>query len=172
LNITKEANIAAKWILDKKVIAYPTEGVWGIGGLNVPEIINAISLAKNRGEEKKYILLFHSFQQLIDQFQIEEKYHPLIKKNQNTFTTMLIPSKQNKIAARIPGDKNLLHFLKLVNKPILSTSANLSGEITCRNIQEIKTIFGGKIFGAYDAPLGDEKKPSRILDLVNNEYIR
>ena len=129
-------------------------------------------VAADRGEEKKYILLFHSFQQLIDQFQIEEKYHPLIKKNQNTFTTMLIPSKQNKIAARIPGDKNLLHFLKLVNKPILSTSANLSGEITCRNIQEIKTIFGGKIFGAYDAPLGDEKKPSRILDLVNNEYIR
>ena len=79
---------------------------------------------------------------------------------------------QNKIAARIPGDKNLLHFLKLVNKPILSTSANLSGEITCRNIQEIKTIFDGKIFGAYDAPLGDEKKPSRILDLINNEYIR
>ena len=94
------------------------------------------------------------------------------KNNENTFTTMLIPSKQNKIAARIPGDKNLLHFLKLVNKPILSTSANLSGEITCRNIQEIKTIFDGKVFGAYDAPLGDEKKPSRILDLINNEYIR
>ena len=43
MNITKEANIAAKWILDKKVIAYPTEGVWGIVGLNIPENINAIS---------------------------------------------------------------------------------------------------------------------------------
>ena len=31
MNITKEANLAAKWILDGKVIAYPTEGVWGIG---------------------------------------------------------------------------------------------------------------------------------------------
>ena len=60
MNITKEANIAAKWILDKKVIAYPTEGVWGIGGLNIPEIINAISLAKNRGEEKKYICLLYT----------------------------------------------------------------------------------------------------------------
>jgi len=109
---------------------------------------------------------------LITSFVIIFKATTLIKNNENTFTTMLIPTKQNKIAARIPGDKNLLHFLKLVNKPILSTSANLSGEITCRNIQEIKTIFDGKIFGAYDAPLGDEKKPSRILDLVNNEYIR
>ena len=89
MNITKEANIAAKWILDKKVIAYPTEGVWGIGGLNIPEIINTISLAKNRGKEKKYILLFYSFQQLIDQFQIEEKYHPLIKNNENTFKPLM-----------------------------------------------------------------------------------
>ena len=172
MNITKEANLAAKWILDKKVIAYPTEGVWGIGGLNIPENINAISLAKNRSKEKKIILLFHSFQQLVDQFEIKEKYYPLIKNNENTFTTMLIPTKKNKIAARIPGDKNLLYFLKLVNKPILSTSANLSGENTCRDIKEIKTIFDGKIFGVYDAPLGDEKKPSKILDLVNNEYIR
>ena len=123
MNIT--ANIAAKWILDKKVIAYPTEGVWGIGGLNVPEIINAISLAKNRGKEKKYILLFHSFQQLIDQFQIEEMYHSLIKNNENTFTTMLIPTKQNKIAARIPGDKNLLHFLEPVSYTHLTLPTRL-----------------------------------------------
>ena len=79
-------------------------------------------MAKNRDKEKKYILLFHSFQQLVDQFQIEEKYHPLIKNNENTFTTMLIPSKQNKIAARIPGDKNLLHFLKLVNLSLIHIS--------------------------------------------------
>tara|TARA_Y100001958_G_C21147007_1_gene484140 strand:- start:618 stop:1136 length:519 start_codon:yes stop_codon:yes gene_type:complete len=172
LNITTEAKLAAQWILNEKVIAYPTEGVWGIGGLNIPENINTISLAKNRDKEKKYILLFHSFKQLMEHIDIEDKYHSLIKSKENTFTTMLIPTKQNKIAARIPGDKNLLHFLKLVNKPILSTSANLSGETTCRNIQEIKTIFDGKIFGAYDAPLGGESQPSKIIDLEKNEYIR
>ena len=91
---------------------------------------------------------------------------------ENTFTTILIPIKQKKIAIRIPGDKNLLNFLKLIDKPIISTSANLSGEMICRNIEEIKTVFNGKIFGAFDGQLGDEKKPSKILDLENNEYIR
>ena len=91
---------------------------------------------------------------------------------ENTFTTILIPTTQKKIAIRIPGDKNLLYLLKLIDKPIISTSANLSGEMICRNIEEIKTVFNGKIFGAFDGQLGDEKKPSKILDLENNEYIR
>ena len=172
MNITKEANIAAKWILDGKVIAYPTEGVWGIGGLDLTKNIEAINSAKERIKDKKYILLFHSFQQLVKHFEIEDRYHSLIKSMENTFTTILIPTTQKKIAIRIPGDKNLLYLLKLIDKPIISTSANVSGEMTCRNIEEIKTVFNGKIFGAFDGHLGGEKKPSKILDLENNEYIR
>ena len=172
MNITSEANLAAQWILDEKVIAYPTEGVWGIGGLNISENIKVINLAKKRDEAKNYILLFHSFQQLIEHFEIEEKYHPLIKNIQNTFTTMIIPTKEEKIAARIPRDESLLCFLNLIDKPIISTSANLSGERVCRNIEEISVVFDGKIFGAFDGQLGGEKKPSKILDLENNEYIR
>jgi len=172
LNITKEANLAAKWILDGKVIAYPTEGVWGIGGLDLTKNIKAINSAKERTKDKKYILLFHSFQQLVEHFDIEGKYYSLIKSMENTFTTMLIPTTRKKIAIRIPGDKNLLYFLKLIDKPIISTSANLSGEKICRNIEEIKAVFNGKIFGVFDGHLGGEKKPSKILDLENNEYIR
>ena len=109
MNITTEANLAAQWILNEKVIAYPTEGVWGIGGLNTSENIKAI---------------------------------------------------------------NLLYFLNLIGKPIISTSANLSGERTCKNIEEISAVFNGTIYGAFDGQLGGEKKPSKILDLENNEYIR
>tara|TARA_Y100000992_G_C21245847_1_gene483256 strand:- start:983 stop:1501 length:519 start_codon:yes stop_codon:yes gene_type:complete len=172
LNVTKEVNLAAKWILDGKVIAYPTEGVWGIGGLDLAQNIKVINSAKERTKNKKYILLFHSFQQLVKHFDIEDKYYPLIRTMENTFTTILIPTTQKKIAIRIPGDKNLLYFLKLIDKPIISTSANLSGEMTCRNIEEIKNVFDGKIFGAFDGHLGGEKKPSKILDLENNEIIR
>ena len=53
MNITKEANLAAKWILDGKVIAYPTEGVWGIGGLDLTKNIKTINSAKKRTKDKK-----------------------------------------------------------------------------------------------------------------------
>ena len=61
MNITTEANLAAQWILNEKVIAYPTEGVWGIGGLNTSENIKAINLAKQRDETKITFFFFTHF---------------------------------------------------------------------------------------------------------------
>ncbi|GIR17447.1 MAG: hypothetical protein CM15mP31_1950 [Gammaproteobacteria bacterium] len=46
-----------------------------------------------------------------------------------------------KLPSRIPGDKNLLYFLNLIGKPIISTSANLSGQRTCKNIEEISAVL-------------------------------
>ena len=111
---TDKISLAASWIKEKKIIAYPTEGVWGIGCINTSENIKAINLAKQRDETKNYILLFYSFQQLTKYFDIEDKYHSLIKNIEHTFTTMIIPTKHEKIAARIPGDKNLL-YLSLIH---------------------------------------------------------
>ena len=78
---------------------------------------------------------------------------------------MIIPTATEKVAARIPGNSALLKFLKLVNKPLISTSANISGEPVCKDIHEIKKVFDGKIYGALDAPLGGENQPSKIIDL-------
>ena len=36
------------------VIAYPTEGIWGIGGLNTSEIQQKIYLAKKNKKKKSY----------------------------------------------------------------------------------------------------------------------
>jgi L-threonylcarbamoyladenylate synthase len=65
-----------------------------------------------------------------------------------------------------------LSLLKLIKKPLISTSANISGEEVCKNIQEIKAAFDDKIYGALDSALGGKNQPSQILDLETNEYIR
>ena len=57
MKTTKDILIASNWIKEGKVIAYPTEGIWGLGGLNTPEIIKAIDSIKKRPKDKKYILL-------------------------------------------------------------------------------------------------------------------
>ena len=85
---------------------------------------------------------------------------------------MIIPTSKGKIAARIPEPGNLLNFLQLIEKPLISTSANTSGEEVCKNINEIKAVFDDKIYGALDLALGGENEPSKILDLETNEYIR
>ena len=112
MNITKEANLAAKWILDGKVIAYPTEGVWGIGGLDLTKNIKTINSAKKRTKDKKYILLFHSFKQLVEHFDIEHKHYSLIKNMENTFTTILIPINQKKNSYKDTWRQKSFKFLE------------------------------------------------------------
>ena len=56
MKTTKDISIASNWIKEGKVIAYPTEGIWGLGGLNTPEIKKAIDSIKKRPKDKKYIL--------------------------------------------------------------------------------------------------------------------
>ena len=172
MKTTNKIEVAAQWVLKKRIIAYPTEGIWGLGGLNLPNIIEDIDKIKSRPADKKYILLFHSSKELLQRFSIEVKYKEIIKKHTNTFTTMIIPTSNGKIAARIPEHGNLLNFLQLIEKPLISTSANTSGEEVCKNINEVKAVFDDKIYGALDLALGGKKEPSKILDLETNEYIR
>ena len=172
MKTTNKIEVAAQWVLEKRIIAYPTEGIWGLGGLNLPNVIKGIDKIKSRPADKKYILLFHSLKELSQRFNIETKYIELIERHTNTFTTMIIPTSKGKIAARIPEPGNLLSFLQLIEKPLISTSANTSGEEVCENINEIKAVFDDKIYGALDLVLGGENKPSKIIDLETNEYIR
>lgn len=172
MKTTNKTEVAAQWVLNKKIIAYPTEGVWGLGGLNTPNIIEDLGRIKARPADKKYILLFCSSENLSQSFKIAPEYMQLIENHAHTFTTMIVPTSKEKIAVRIPEPGNLLSFLKLIKKPLISTSANISGEEVCKNIKEIKAAFDDKIYGALDLALGGKNEPSHILDLETNEYIR
>ena len=129
MKTTKDISIASNWIREGKVIAYPTEGIWGLGGLNTPEIIKAIDLIKKRPTDKKYILLFPSYDLLFKKFSFTDEIKENVKNISETFVTMLLPIEgKEKIAARIPDNQQLLSFLELIGEEIISTSANISGE--------------------------------------------
>ena len=57
MKVTQSLITASDIIKNGGVIAYPTEGIWGIGGLNTSEIQQKIYLAKKRDDSKKFILL-------------------------------------------------------------------------------------------------------------------
>ena len=140
--------------------------------LNTSEIQQKIYLAKKRDDSKKFILLFKSSDQLFEHFPEAEKYKETINSFKNSFTTILLPLEKGKTAIRIPNYKRLVEFLDLIDKPLISTSANISGNEVCKTIEEIENIFKDKIEGILDMPLGGEKNPSRIYDLELDEYIR
>ena len=59
-----------------------------------------------------------------------------------------------------------------MQKPILSTSANISGKEQTNNIESIQKIFDFDDVALYKERLGNEKKPSKIIDYVTGKVIR
>lgn len=56
-------------------------------------------------------------------------------------------------------------------KPLVSTSANLSGEPPCRNAEEVVQQFGAQ-FPVLHAETGGRLNPSEIRDVISGELIR
>ena len=170
---TDKISLAASWIKEKKIIAYPTEGVWGIGCINNECVISKLSEIKQRPKDKKYILLFKSVYDLRKKFDVKKDYIKQIKDLSDSFTTIIVPfGENNSIAVRIPKIKILQDLLEEVGEEIISTSANISSLSVCKNVKQIKTVFSKKIFGILNLPLGGENRSSRIYDLKTDTYVR
>lgn len=170
---TDKIPLAASWIKEKKIIAYPTEGVWGIGCINKESVISKLSKIKERPKDKKYILLFKSVDDLRNKFDIKDFHVKQIRKLSNSFTTIIVPlGENNSIAVRIPQIEILQALLEEVGEEIISTSANISSISVSKNAEQIKTVFSNKIFGILNLPLGGENRPSRIYDLKTDVYVR
>ena len=167
----KSPSTAAGWIKHEKVIAYPTEGVWGLGSLNKKHLIEELNKIKGRDKEK-YILLFQSIEHAFNKLEIDHKLKDKINKLSKSFTTIIVPTQNETVAIRIPKYKVLIDLLDNVGSEIISTSANISGQPACKNTSEVKKVFSNKIFGILALPLGGEKGPSRIFDIKNNSYVR
>ena len=75
------------------------------------------------------------------------------------------------VALRLSSHPDVIGITNELNSPICSTSANLSGEETAKNNEEIKKIFGPDLYIA-DGRLGKLNKPSSVQELITGKWIR
>ena len=158
------------------VIAYPTEGVWGLGCLWTDEAaIQEILRLKQRPLEKGMILLCSDLADIEafllplsvqDIAQIEEERpHPV---------TWILPCKSS-VPTSVRGQHNsiavrfsrhpLVQELCAEVGPIISTSANPSGEGAAMSIQEVIDYFQNQLGYILPGELGGYSKPSEIRTL-------
>jgi|TARA_X000000950_G_scaffold184794_1_gene223823 L-threonylcarbamoyladenylate synthase len=173
LRLTQDIGEAALWIKENKVIAYPTEGIWGLGCLNKPELLAKLSKVKDRNINRKYILLASSVRLFTRKFIIKKEYAEKMMKYEKTFTTIIVPCGNcETVAVRFPKFPTLEMLLEKTGDEIISTSANISGSEPCRTAEDIKKVFFNKIFGILDLPLGKQGAPSKIFDIKEEKYVR
>ena len=130
------------------LILYPTETVWGIGcDATNPEAIKKVYKLKQREDKKSLICLAADERMLknyvkevpqvaLDIIEISDKPITIIYDEAQNLASNLI-AEDGSIAFRIPDDDFCYWLLRKFNKPIVSTSANISGEPTPNWFKEI-----------------------------------
>ena len=149
-----EISITNKFLKENKVILYPTDTVWGLGcDASNFDAVSKIFKLKNRIESKSLIVLVSSIHMLkkhvsiskkaLDILKSSEKPTTIIYQNPKGFSKNTI-AKDNTIAIRVVKDDFCRKLIKRFGKPIVSTSANVSGEKTPKTFKEIsKPILEG-----------------------------
>ncbi|MEQ6124273.1 L-threonylcarbamoyladenylate synthase [Pseudotenacibaculum sp. MALMAid0570] len=174
----------AQSILDLKegkLILYPTDTVWGIGcDATSEQAVQKVYNLKNREESKSLVILVSSMEMLKEYInEIPEKVLETLRTQDNPTTIIYNQPKglakntiaiDNTIAIRIPRHDFCRKLIDEFKKPIVSTSANISGEPTPKSFSEIsKPILEGV---DYIVNLEREKiteKSSTILKIVGEE---
>ena len=97
-------------------------------------------------------------------------------------TTWLCPASNNvlpeitgsnkKVGVRITKHEVSRMLCKFLEFPIVSTSANISGQEPITNFSDCVSVFGEKVDYIIEGNIGENKKPSRIVDLLSKEILR
>ncbi|MDO4228941.1 MAG: L-threonylcarbamoyladenylate synthase [Capnocytophaga sp.] len=131
-------------------ILYPTDTVWGIGcDATNEEAVTKIFSIKQRNESKSLIILVDSEQMLRNYTENTSDFVFDFLKNIHEPTTIIYPnaknlaknviSSDNSVGIRLIKDDFCKKMIQKFGKPIVSTSANISGNPTPRIFKEIDT---------------------------------
>ena len=168
------------------VIAYPTEAVYGLGCDPDNEIAVAALLAiKQRPIEKGLILVAANYSQLLPY--VDDKAIPLEKRYQifsswpGHISWVLPASKTapkwitgqfDSIAVRVSAHPVVQQLCSAYGKPLVSTSANLSGQPAITDKAELQQSLGDKLSAIMPGPLGGATQPSQIRDALSGNIVR
>ena len=175
---------ASNWLMDGKILIHPTEGIWGIGcDAFSAKAVKKIKNLKQRDSTKSFILLVSSTSNALAYCKpLSQLKLATLQEIWPGHTTAILESSKiipdniksidNTIALRVSAHKPLFDLLKFFNKPMVSTSANISNQPTPKSLAEVSTIFKDPDVAIYNHKNGIAKKPSSIINLNTMEYLR
>jgi L-threonylcarbamoyladenylate synthase len=138
------------------IILYPTDTIWGLGCDSTNEFaVNKIFNMKSRDESKSLIILVDGLS-MIDRYveNCPEIVFELAGVSDSPLTIIYpegknlakgVCAKDNSIAIRICHDEFCSELVRRFRKPIVSTSANLSGNPSPENFDEIEKNLIDKV---------------------------
>ena len=138
------------------VVCFPTETVYGMGVVyDSLDAFNELVKTKERKPDKPFTLMLDNPSLVKDYAYVNEKIEKLIFKYMPGEITLLLKPKEDiypwvkldskYIGIRVSGKEEVCSLISKVGKPMLVTSANISGEKVCENFDETYEVFKGKV---------------------------
>lgn len=179
---------AVKAFHESQVFAYPTEAVFGLGcnPLSVPALERVISI-KGRSANKGLILIAGDLTQLTsflapieDEWQHQfDQFWPgpfsfiVPLANDLPFEVRrLLTGERGTIAVRVSNHPTVASLCRRCNSALVSTSANRSGQPALRDAVHVHEEFGDELAAIVEGEVGNEEKPSRIIDVRTGAILR
>ena len=138
------------------VVCFPTDTVYGIGVVyDNLDALNRLKLSKGRPDSKPIPMMIGSVSQIEDVAHTNEKITRLTSAFMPGGFTIVLNKKENvsdeitngfkTIALRMPDDEFICEVIKRLKRPMLVTSANLSGMPTGVYFEDVRRDFEGRI---------------------------
>jgi L-threonylcarbamoyladenylate synthase len=179
---------ALKVLQDGGIILYPTDTIWGIGcDATNAEAVKKIYDLKQRDEAKSMIILLDSDSKLQSYIaEVPDIAYDLIEYAENPLT-LVMPGAKNlaanlinedgTVGIRVTSHEFCKQLLQRFRKPIVSTSANISGQPSPKNFNGVADEIIEGVDYVVDVDQHDltEKKPSTIMRIDPSgkfEFIR
>ena len=188
LFLENDIDHALSLLKDQGVIAYPTESAFGLGcDPDCESAMTKILQLKQRSVHKGLILIASNIQQLSDYAdfsQLPALTLDKIKASWPGAVTWVVPVKSstsklisgdfNSVAVRVTSHPVVRQLCDAFQKPLISTSANLSGRDACVDYQQVSTMFidNPLLDGIVKADVLGNKQPSKIFNALTGDRLR
>lgn len=148
MEVTDIIKEAVKVLKEGGVILYPTDTIWGIGcDATNPEAVEKVYKIKQRSDSKSLVVLASDMDMVakyvqaipniaIDLVEVNDKPMTIVypdaihsdKPERYTLASNVVSDEDGSVAMRIPMMDFCVQLVKRFGCPIVSTSANISGE--------------------------------------------
>lgn len=176
--------MVASRLRDEQVIAYPTEGVWGLGCLPQSQTaVERLLALKQRSWQKGLLLVASNLAQL-------EPYFGKVTAAQREELTQAWPGpvtylvacnkkvpawirgESDKVGVRVSAHPLIQALCAELGQPLVSTSANPSGKSPAVTTLTLQRYFHGQLDYVVPGLLGGQVGASEIRDLVSGDVVR
>lgn len=176
--------LAAAVLQKGGVIAYPTEGVWGLGcdPFSPTAVLKVLDL-KQRPMSKGLILVAASIEQIepylrqltaLQRAQLHSTWpgaQTWVVPHGNTLPDWVTGYKST-VAVRVSAHPLVAALCRAFGGPIVSTSANPNGRAPARTPLQVRNYFADRLDCVVPGSLGGQSGPTPIRDIATGKLLR